>query len=89
MRCRLVDGRAQGCGIGSVGVDGERAAAGRFNFRCQRFGGAGRSTVTDGDLGAVTGQAAGRGGADAARTTVGWKRNWVCGCSSPAPAAWR
>nr|GEU62229.1 hypothetical protein [Tanacetum cinerariifolium] len=69
-RCGLVDGVGQGSGVGGIGVDGNCRPAQRFDLRHQRFGRNGRRTVADGDLGAVAGQAAGSGRADAARTAV-------------------
>ena len=62
----LLDGRANGLGVGSVGMDGERPATrgldGLDDF--VRLGG--RGTVGDGDAGALGGEALGDGGTDAA-----------------------
>ncbi|MNG22483.1 hypothetical protein D3C84_1069690 [compost metagenome] len=61
---------ADGLFAGAVGADRQGAAAGGDDALHQRFGGLRRLAVAEGDAGAVTGQALGDGGADAARTAL-------------------
>nr|BAM71405.1 hypothetical protein [Ralstonia pickettii] len=67
--CDVVDRTGERSGVGGVGLDGERAAAGRLHFSHQRIGRGRRLLVSEGDCRALARQAADDRRADAAGAT--------------------
>ncbi|GIG70992.1 hypothetical protein Pen01_72870 [Phytomonospora endophytica] len=66
---RAVDDRAQVTGVGGFGAQGEGAGAAVAEGRGEGLGAVFRGGVGDDDVGAVVGESAGDGGADAAAST--------------------